>query len=259
MRQRRRASCVVYLQVRVAFEDVPTQLSCNVNPSPLPRVLCAVRAACRTALARPHPSAGRAAEQQPQQPTAAPLRLHATRHHATRHSRVARAPVPAACRHAQPLHRLQLDPYDGVTGGAPPRLGAFEVGYTLTTLSADGAAHAAHAAPAHADGASEPLYLGGERVFSKLARGCFPRAERVVLRLLRHVQVRSPRATRHAPRATRHAPRAPSATRHAPRATRHAPRATRHAPRATAPPRHRATRHRATRHAMLRSRAPLRC
>ena len=225
------------------------------------------RRRCRACSARYVPRAGRRsldptprlAEQQPQQPTADPLRLHATRHHATRHSRVARAPVPAACRHAQPLHRLQLDPYDGVTGGAPPRLGAFEVGYTLTTLSADGAAHAAHAAPAHADGASEPLYLGGERVFSKLARGCFPRAERVVLRLLRHVQVRSPRATRHAPRATRHAPRAPSATRHAPRATRHAPRATRHAPRATAPPRHRATRHRATRHAMLRSRAPLRC
>ena len=96
-------------QIRVAFEDVQSQLTCAVNPSPLPPVLCA------------------------------------------------------------PLHRLQIDPYDGVTGGPPPRLGAFEVGYTLSA----------------ADGAE---MLGGERVFSKMMRGCFPRAERVVQRLLRHVQ-----------------------------------------------------------------------
>ena len=57
-----------------------------------------------------------------------------------------------------PLNWMQPCPYDGVTGGPPPRYGSLEVGYNLQI------------------GGEE---VGGGRVFSKLAKGRFPNPAKV--------------------------------------------------------------------------------
>ena len=57
-----------------------------------------------------------------------------------------------------PLNWMQPCPYDGVTGGPPPRYGSLEVGYNLQI------------------GGEE---VGGGRVYSKLAKGRFPNPAKV--------------------------------------------------------------------------------
>ena len=66
-----------------------------------------------------------------------------------------------------PLNWMQPCPYDGVTGGPPPRYGSLEVGYNLEI---GGEA------------------VGGGRVYSKLATGRFPNPARVGQMMIRSVQ-----------------------------------------------------------------------